>query len=89
MKTTSLHNWTSLLAGALFVSSFVAFAAEEKSSDVAPTEEEARQYCDDAASREQILAEDMQSYLAQCIAEYLESPPGDLGVSPEPGSSGY
>jgi len=70
-----------LLAGAA--------GAGETASGVGPTERDARLYCEDAADRLDILAEDREDFMRQCIADYLESPPGDIGVDPEPGSSGY
>jgi hypothetical protein len=54
-----------VLAVAALISSSIALAAEEKTSDVAPTEQEARRYCEDAAGKQQILAEDMQCYLTE------------------------
>ena len=51
--------------------------------------EQAMSYCKDAAERLQILAEDRESYMAECLSDYAKSPPGDIGVDPEPASSGY
>ncbi len=89
MTTIVLRASALVLTATALISSSIALAADEKASDVAPTEQEARLYCEDAAGKQQILAEDMQSYMTECIAEYLSHPPGDLGSSPEPGGSGY
>ncbi len=66
-----------------------AAAGETTAKGVGPTERDARLYCEDAAERLDILAEDKEAYMRQCIADYLSSPPGDIGVDPEPGSTGY
>jgi len=85
-----IHRASALaLAGVILMPSTSALAAEEQAPGVAPTEKEARLFCEDAAAKLQILAEDMDAYMTECVGEYLESPPGDLGVSPEPGGTGY
>ena len=80
---------TAALAAALLLVAAPGLRAEAPTSDVKPTEQEARAYCEGAAEKMQVLAEDMESYMTECIGEYLTHPPGDLGVSPERGGTGY
>jgi len=64
-------------------------AGDTTPSGVGPTERDARLFCEDAAERLDILAEDKEDFMRHCISDYLENPPGDIGVDPEPGSTGY
>lgn len=81
--------WTAACLAASLLAAAPAGAGPATLSGVGPTEQEARRHCADAAERLQVLAEDMEAFMRQCIADYLRSPPGDIGVDPEPGSSGY
>ena len=91
MRTRSfLHRPAAIALALTGLTSLTAqLGASEHTSGVGPTERDAVLYCEDAASRLQILAEDKESFMVQCTDEYLASPPGDIGVSPEPGSTGY
>ena len=64
-------------------------AADEQTSGVKPTESEARHYCEDAAASLNILAEELEDYMTECMSEYMAGPPDELGSSPEPGGTGY
>ena len=63
--------------------------AEAPVSDVRPTEQEARVYCERSANNMRVLAEDMASYMTDRVSDYLRNSPGDLGITPEPGGTGY
>ena len=50
---------------------------------------EARGYCEDLADSYQIFPQDRKLYMASCISNYRDSPPGENGTDISPHAAGY
>ncbi len=75
-----------ILAGAAALTVSTTFAA---SNDIGFNPVAANHYCEDLAESYQVLDEDRGTYMARCVAEYRESPPGGEGSDISPHADGY